>query len=114
MKLNDYLVDKFIWLVSILTTLATLAGIGVVLYLIYFLISWVFMLIGDKARTDDLARNKDCYYLVPDPIAAKEGESQWLQLQYKDVTDLGRHVSFKIDGTKYRTNMFIFCHPNND
>lgn len=114
MKLNDYLVDKFIWLVSILTTLGIAAAICTVLYLCYLLVAWIFTAMADGTRADDLARNKDCYYLVLDPIAAKEGESQWLRVEYKDVTDFGRRVSYKIDDTKYTTNMFIFCQPNND
>lgn len=90
------------------------AIITVFLGLTYLLVSWSFKYIGEKLHADEMAKNKDCYYFVPDPNAAKEGENQWLRLEYNDVINFGHHVSYKIDGIEYKTTIYIFCRPNND
>lgn len=56
--------------------------------------------------------SSDRYFLVPDPIAAKEGENQWLQLS-KDKVNFknSNKIKYVIDGVEYTTPLYIVCDP---
>lgn len=80
---------------------------------IFFSIAAIFIALVYTWHNHDIKTHNDSYYLVPDPIAAKEGETQWLQLPYAEVqhTRSNGHdiVSFSIDGVKYKSTLYIFA-----
>lgn len=112
MKFNNGLINAFAGLFTFLGVSAILAGLA---YLFYFLLNLGIEAIVNNEREHDLIQYADCYYLVPDPIVAKEGENQWISLPYKDVHHKCRGViDYKLNGNEYTTTMYIFCQPNNN
>lgn len=71
------------------------------------------MIILGACTPEYSASNRNCSYFVPDPIAAKEGEFQWLQLTDKQCNvfrDRNSHyIYYTVDDVQYSTHLFIKC-----
>lgn len=95
-------------LTILLGVIGTLAGPAIFICILILIICG-FSKCCESATAYNNEINKDCYYFVADPIAAKEGEMQWLQLPYAEVNQHDRHVTFKLDGIEYTTSMYIYA-----
>lgn len=57
---------------------------------------------------------KEREYFVPDPVAMKEGEVQWLRLQEQEhINRNGNYVMYEVDGEIYQTPLFVEKINNN-
>lgn len=72
-----------------------------------FLVCVTIVIVNTFSENDN-----NTYFLVPDPIAAKEGENQWLQLSSNEVKHTNANkVKYVINGVTYTTTVYIECNP---